>query len=69
MKMRTIPPKKAGQKPIKFREGGEHASLGVPAGKKIPVKKAAAALKGSYGPKAAKQERFRRNVLTGRKKP
>jgi hypothetical protein len=59
---------KAGKKPIKFKEGGEHESLGVPAGKKIPESKHKEAAEGKYGKKAKKQEMFRRNVLTGRKK-
>lgn len=54
-----------GQKPISFHEGGEHASLGVPEGQTIPPAKHAAAAAGKYGPKAEKQEMFRRNVLTG----
>lgn len=58
---------KGGKKPIRFKSGGEHASLGVPAGKKIPASKHAAARAGKYGPKARKQELFRENVLTGRK--
>lgn len=57
-----------GKKPIRFKVGGEHASLGVPAGKPIPASKRSAAAAGAYGPKAKKQEQFRRNVLTGRKK-
>ena len=52
--------------PITFKVGGEHASLGVPAGQKIPASKAAAARKGKYGTKAERQELFRENVLKGR---
>ena len=59
---------KSGQKPIKFKSGGEHASLGVPAGKKIPASKKAAARSGKYGKKAQKQELFRENVLKGKGK-
>lgn len=62
MKIKTIA--KQGNKPaIHFKEGGEHASLGVPAGQKIPAAKRAAALAGNYGPKAKAQELFARNVL------
>ncbi len=61
----TIPAK--GSKPaITFQKGGEHASLGVPAGKKIPASKERAARAGKYGAKAQKQEMFRENVLRGR---
>lgn len=66
-KLRTLKPSAPGQKPISFHPGGEHKSLGVPAGQPIPAKKAAAAAAGKFGPKAQKQEQFRRNVLTGRK--
>jgi hypothetical protein len=64
----TIMPKKKGQKKITFQKGGEHRSLGVAAGKKIPASKARAARKGAYGSKAQKQELFRENVLKGRGK-
>lgn len=66
--MPTIQPTKKGQKPITFKQGGEHASLGVPAGDKIPAKKKAEAAAGKFGPKAKKQEQFRKNVLTGPKR-
>lgn len=62
---RTIRPKKKGQKTIRFKAGGLHRSLKVPAGKKIPASKMAAARAGRYGPKAKKQALFARNVLTG----
>lgn len=61
-KTRTIPGR-GNQKPIKFKEGGLHASTGTAAGKKIPASKHAAAASGKLGPKAEKQERFYRNVL------
>jgi hypothetical protein len=63
-KTRTIKPKVgSGQKPIKFKSGGLHESLGVPAGKPIPPGKMRGALNGKYGPKAASQARFAKNVL------
>jgi len=65
-KIRTIPPQKKGQKPITFHEGGLHESLGVPKSQKIPPSKMKAALAGNYGPKAAAQARFKKNVLKGR---
>jgi hypothetical protein len=68
MSKETIEPNKKGQKPITFNKGGEHKTLGVALGKKIPAKKEAAAAAGKLGPKAKKQEQFRRNVLTGGKK-
>ena len=66
-KVKTIQPKRPGQKPIKFHPGGLHASLGVPAGKKIPAAKMRAALAGKYGAKAKKEALFAKNVLVGRK--
>lgn len=68
MATQTIKPKKKGQKPITFKEGGLHASTGTPAGEKIPAAKHAAAAAGKLGPKAKKQEMFMRNVLKGPKK-
>ena len=59
--------RKAGKKPIKFKEGGLHESLHVPAGDKIPANKLAAAKAGKDGLKAKKQALFMQNVLTGRK--
>lgn len=63
---RTISPTKKGQKPIKFREGGLHASTGTPKGQKISAAKHSAARSGKLGPKAQKQEMFYENVLRGR---
>lgn len=63
--LQTIQPETPDQSPISFHAGGEHASLGVPQGQPIPAAKKAAAAAGKYGPKAQKQEQFRRNVLTG----
>jgi hypothetical protein len=56
-----------GKKPIHFKEGGLHASLGIAQKQKIPSSKFQAALHGNYGPKAKKQAQFKENVLTGRK--
>lgn len=57
-----------GKKPIEFKAGGLHESLGVPAGKPIPKAKMDAATEGKYGPKAQKQANFARGALaTGRK--
>lgn len=64
-KMKTIAPEAPGQSPISFHQGGEHASLGVPQGQPIPAAKEAEAAAGKFGPKAQKQEQFRKNVLTG----
>lgn len=66
-KTQTI--KSPGKKPVTFKKGGLHTSLGVPQGKPIPPGKMAAALAGKKGPKAAAQARFAKNVLTGPKKP
>lgn len=67
MKTVTLKPTKKGEQPIKFHEGGLHESLGVPMGEKIPEWKIRAALNGKYGPKAQKQARMMKNVLTGPK--
>ena len=67
MATKTIAPKTKGQKPIKFQEGGEHASTHTPPGQPIPAAKKAAAKAGKYGPKAKAQELFRENVLKGAK--
>ncbi len=66
--MGTVEPTKKGEKAIHFKSGGEHASLGVKPGHKIPAKKKAQARSGKFGEKAEKQEIFRENVLTGPKK-
>jgi hypothetical protein len=58
---------KAGHKPIKFHQGGLHATTGTPAGEKIPQSKIASAAAGKYGEKGKAQVRFMRNVLTGKK--
>ena len=63
----TLKPKKKGQKPIKFHEGGLHESLSVPMGEKIPEWKIRAALAGKYGEKAKKQASLMKHVLTGPK--
>lgn len=68
-KKTTLKPRKKGQKPITFKPGGLHESLGVPQGKPIPPGKVSAAASGAYGPKAKKQAQFAKNVLTGPKKP
>jgi hypothetical protein len=60
--------KKEGYKPIKFKEGGLHATLHVKKDEKIPEGKMKAAKEGDYGPKAQKQAIFAANILTGRKK-
>lgn len=60
--------KKAGKKPIKFKEGGLHESLNVKKDEKIPASKMKAAEEGDYGKKAMKQAMFAKNVLTGPKK-
>jgi len=64
-KTETIPPKKAGQKPIKFQKGGLHESTNTPKDQPIPASKKAAALRGDYGPKAKKQAQLAKHVLTG----
>lgn len=68
LKTKTLKPKKKGQKAIKYKEGGMHATLGIAQDKKIPAKTKAAALAGKKGKLAKKQALFAKNVLTGRKK-
>jgi hypothetical protein len=64
----TIKPKKKGQKPITFKQGGMHKTLGIKKGNKISAKTHQKAASGKLGKKAKKQELFRRNVLKGKKK-
>ena len=66
---KTVTIRKKGKKPISFKEGGLHRSLGVPEGEKIPEGKKRAALAGRYGPKAKKQANlgFRGALAKGRK--
>lgn len=60
--------KSAGKDPITFKKGGLHESLGVPKDKPIPKAKLAAAARGDFGPKAAKQANLEKNILApGRK--
>ena len=63
LKVKVIEPKKEGQKKIKFRVGGLHASTHTPMGEKIPEAKREAALEGKYGEKAKMQANFAKNVL------
>lgn len=65
--IKTIQPKKKGQKKISFHEGGLHASTGTAPGQPISAAKHEEAKEGKLGPKAAKQEAFFENVLGGRK--
>ncbi len=60
--------KKAGHKPIHFKEGTLHSQLGVAQSDKIPSSKMGAALSGSYGALAEKRANFAKNVLVGRGK-
>jgi hypothetical protein len=60
-KGKTTTMRAKGKKPVTFRKGGLHRSVGVPEGSKIPASKMAAAKSGSYGPLAKKQA----NMATG----
>lgn len=62
-KAKTVTIKKKGKKPIKFRKGGLHRSLGVPEGEPIPKGKMRAALAGRYGPLAKKQAVMAKGLL------
>lgn len=55
--------KSKNRKPLKFKKGGLHASVGTPGGQKISAGKHAKAKSGAFGPKAVKQEIFYENVL------
>lgn len=52
-----------GKKPVTFKKGGLHESLGVPADQKIPAAKMAKAQAGDYGPKAQKQANMAQGML------
>lgn len=60
---KTVTIKKKGKKPIKFKKGGLHRSLGVPEGEKIPASKMRAAKAGRYGPLAKKQANLAQGAL------
>lgn len=65
---KTVIKGKAGAKPVSFKPGGLHQSLGVPQGQTIPAAKMAAAKAGKFGPTAAKQANFADGMLkAGRK--
>lgn len=57
-----------GKKPVTFKKGGLHESLGVPADKPIPPGKMAKAKAGDYGPKAKKQADFAAGMLSAGRK-
>jgi hypothetical protein len=57
-----------GKAPVKFKAGGLHRSLGVPAGETIPAAKMAAAKAGDYGPKAQKQANLATGMLAAGRK-
>lgn len=52
------------RKPLRFREGGLHATTGTPAGETIPRAKVEAAAQGEYGPLGVKQANFAMHALT-----
>jgi len=54
----TVVIKKKGAKPLGFKKGGLHESLGVPQDEPIPQKKKEAAMAGKYGKLAEKQADF-----------
>lgn len=60
--------RKKGEKPIPFRQGGLHKTLGISQDKKIPASELRAALAGKRGKLAQKQARFAKNILIGRRK-
>ncbi|MCW2899061.1 MAG: hypothetical protein JWO67_1326 [Streptosporangiaceae bacterium] len=60
--------KAPGKKPVSFKPGGLHTSLGVPKGQKIPKAKLAAAKAGQYGPKAKKQATLATGMLAAGRK-
>lgn len=60
--------KAPGKKPVSFKPGGLHRSLGVPQGEKIPAAKMASAKAGNYGPKAAAQANLATGMLAAGRK-
>jgi len=67
MAYKIVTLKKAGKKPIKFKQGALRGQLGIKKGKKIPASTMKAALAGKKGKLAKKRAQFKKNVLTGRK--
>lgn len=65
-KTQTI--KSPGKKPVTFKKGGLHESLGVPQGKPIPKAKVDAAAAGKFGPKAKAQANMAQNMLAAGQK-
>lgn len=66
--VRTIKPRRKGQKPLKFKQGALRKQLGTTKSGKISSKKMGKALSGGYGPKAKKRALFAKNVLKGRRR-
>ena len=60
---KTVIKGKAGAKPVSFKPGGLHQSLGVPQGQNIPAAKMAAAAAGKFGPKAKAQANLAQGML------
>jgi hypothetical protein len=61
--MATVTIRKKGKRPITFKEGGLHRTVGVPMGEKIPASKVAAAAAGRYGRKGVKQAALAKGAL------
>lgn len=57
-----------GTKPVTFKKGGLHESVGVPQGEKIPASKVAAAKRGDYGPRAKAQANMATGMLAAGRK-
>lgn len=57
-----------GKPAVTFKAGGLHESVGVPQGEKIPAAKIAAAKRGDYGPKAARQASLAAGMLAAGRK-
>lgn len=51
------------RKPLRFREGGLHATTGTPEGETIPRAKVEAAAHGEYGPLGVKQATMAQGLL------
>jgi hypothetical protein len=67
-KKTTIKGGGGGKKPVSFKPGGLHKSVGVPQGQKIPAAKIAAAKAGRYGPKAKAQANLAAGMLAAGRK-
>ena len=60
---KTVTMRAKGKKPVRFKSGGLHESVGVPSGEKIPEEKIRSAASGNYGERARKQAVMAKGML------